>query len=112
MAEVSGIESLKCELDFGFALFGAFKAAKADGHLGLEDLGLVLTLVNPATMAFNDRLKIGAELKDLSADEAQQLAEYVAGKLGAVADAALVSKVVAVMGAMKANYAAYKAFVA
>lgn len=110
--ELVGIEGLKAEVDFGFAVFSAFQGAKAGGKIGVENLGLLLTLVAPAQKAFEARLSLGAEVKDLSVEEAGQLANHVAVKLGVVNDAALVAKITAVMKAMQANYAAYKAFVA
>jgi hypothetical protein len=108
---MTGIEGLKAELDLGFAVFGGIKAAGADGKIGLEDLGLLLTLVGPVQKAFEARLSLGAELSDLTVEEGAELAAYAAAKLGGVADAALVNKVTMVMKAMVANYAAIKAFV-
>ncbi len=110
MTEQKGIEGLKSEVDLGFSIFQGLKNAKADGHIGLEDLGLILPLIPKFQAAYAARLSLGEELKDLSSDELSQLAALIVADLGGVADEALQNKIVKVVAALKANYDAIKAF--
>ncbi|MBX3017984.1 MAG: hypothetical protein KF767_08850 [Bdellovibrionaceae bacterium] len=76
MAEAKGIKELK-ELLEGLALLGvAGKKIMADGKVNLADLPVVIGLVQDAsvlTAAVQGTNEIPAEVKDLSAEEAQEL---------------------------------------
>lgn len=70
-------EAVDLLLDTGLAL----KSALADGKVGLEDAVLLMRLVPKVGPALEGIGKIPAELKDLSAEEAEALAAHVMAKL-------------------------------
>lgn len=72
-----GIEALKAELALVAAGVKVYASAKADGHLGVEDLGFLLTLVGPAQEAFKNLGQVVPEFKDLTAEEVAALGAAV-----------------------------------
>ena len=68
-----GIKETKEVLKFGILAKDAIIAAKADGHIGFEDLGLVVGLVGPLNGAVQGSDQIPAELADLDEGELDEL---------------------------------------
>jgi hypothetical protein len=68
-----GIKETKDVLKFGILAEDAIAAAKADGKIGFEDLGLVVGLVGPLNGAIEGADQIPAELADLDAGEFDEL---------------------------------------
>jgi hypothetical protein len=64
--------------------YKVYGLAKADGKIDLKDLGLLLTLLPSIEPAFGDVSEIPAEMKDLDAAEASELASYVMAQLGSL----------------------------
>jgi len=94
MSEAKGIKETKEVLDLGFALGGAIKQGLSDGKLGVEDLGLLMTLIPTLGPAFDGIGDVPAEFKDMDSDEAKELLEYAGQKLGAVfSDEELLAKI-------------------
>ena len=80
------IKNTKEVVMLAFALGNAIKQANADGKVGYEDIGLLMTVIPSFGPAFEDISKVPAELKDLDAAEAQELREMVASKFGEIVD--------------------------
>lgn len=81
MSEKLGIESLKAELALVASVVKIYGEAKADNHLGVEDLGLLLKLVGPAEDAVKAVSGVIPEFKDLSAEEVAELGGVLASDL-------------------------------
>lgn len=81
MTETKNTEHLTKLVDLALTGVDVAKKALADGHVGLEDLGLLIALVPAVGPAIDGIGEVPAELKDLSADEAQALAAHVMAKL-------------------------------
>lgn len=82
------IKNTKEVLVLAFSIGGAFKAANADGKIGYEDIGQLMTVIPSFGSAFEDIAKVPAELKDMSAEEAQELRMMITEKFGALVDEA------------------------
>jgi hypothetical protein len=82
MSESKGVKDLTDVIDLALAAVNVVQSAKKDGHIGVEDLGLVLQLIPLAGPALDGVGQIPAELKDLSAEEAAQVVAHLGAKLG------------------------------
>jgi hypothetical protein len=84
--EKYGVENLKIVWDLGESLGTAYKGAKADGKIGLEDLGQFMVIapkIQPAMAAIK---LVDEEIKDLDSEEMQEITEYVSAGLGRIID--------------------------
>ncbi len=112
MAELIGIEETSNLVVSGIKSYQAIVAAKNnDGKFSWSDLTLLVPVIPDYMKAISGIGGEVAELKDLSADELNQLSQLVATQLGASVDAALMNKIQKVLIAIKADYDAVRAFV-
>lgn len=77
-----GIENLKIVWDLGESLGFAYKGAKADGKIGLEDLGQIMVIapkIQPAIEAFKH---VGNEVKDIDSEELENLTDHATASMG------------------------------
>lgn len=81
MATIKNTKELIKLVISGYKVYGQ---AKEDGKVDFKDLGLLLTLLPDLEVAFKDVGEIPAEVKDLDAAEAQELASFVIAELGAL----------------------------
>jgi hypothetical protein len=79
--EVRNVQNLKEVLDLALAGVKLVSDAQKDGHIGVEDLGLILNLIPVVGPAFDKIGEVPAEIGDLSSEEAAELAGYVMAKL-------------------------------
>ena len=79
--ETKGTKELKELLDLVLTGVEIAVDASKDGHVGVEDLGLLLKLAPVVQPAIDGIGEIPAELADLSAEEAADVVAYVMGKL-------------------------------
>lgn len=82
----AGVKELKEVVDLVLEVGAVVKSALADGKVGLEDATLVFRVVPKIGPALEGIKGIPAELKDLSVEEASELATHIMAKL-AVDDA-------------------------
>lgn len=81
-----GIKNTKELMIFGMQLGLAGKMAMADGKLSVADLGLVAKVFPHIGPAVDDIGDVPAELKDIDADEAQELLMEAARQIPNVTD--------------------------
>ena len=86
MTEAVGIKGTTEVVDAILTGVSVFQQAKADGKIDLSDLGLLLQLIPAIGPVAQDIGGVPAELKDLSAEEAQALVAHIMAKLN-IADA-------------------------
>jgi hypothetical protein len=79
-----GVENSKQVLDLIFSLGGAVKTSLADGKFDLMDIANFISIFPKLEPALKDISHVPHELKDLDADEAKELQEYLLKKFGEV----------------------------
>lgn len=109
-ADSPGVQSSLAAIDFLVALVQAVELAEADGKITITDL-IDLKDVVPTVKPFLDGLhSIPDELKDLSADEVEQLIAEAAKAFPGAQNAQVVLKVKACLAFAKAGYDVFVAF--
>ncbi len=78
---MSGVRNIAQLKDVVVLTVHGFNTAKADGHIGLEDLPLVFKLVPDLVAAIDGAGEIPAEVTDLQDDELDELAALVVAEL-------------------------------
>lgn len=81
MTEKLGIENLKELVTLGAGLHRAYNAAKADGKIDFADTGHLIPLIPVINPALQDIDKVDDEIKDLDANEAEQLLVHARNEL-------------------------------
>lgn len=106
--EQKGTKELKELLDLALTGVEVGVAAQKDGHIGVEDLGLLLKLVPTIQPALDGIGEIPAELADLSTEEAADVVAHVMAKL-VIDDAKARLVIEKALKAIVANYELIKA---
>ena len=94
MNEKIGIEGTKSVLLLLITGVNTFKAAKADGKVDLNDLGLVLALIPKIQPAIDGVGVIKTEITDLTMDELADLTSFVMNELK-ITDGSKASEIIA-----------------
>lgn len=83
MAEekIEDVKEIKDVLKLVISGYKAYGAAMADGKLGWEDFGHLMPVFPNISAAVENISDIPAEFKDLDAEEARELADYVQAEL-------------------------------
>lgn len=102
------IKETKDVLKFVVSGYKVWSAAKADGKIDLGDIGHLMLMVPHIQPAFEGVDKIPAEFKDLSAAEAQEIAEYIVKEFS-VGDEKVAEIVNASLGLIISGYKLYLA---
>lgn len=107
--KATGVQNALEVVRFGVALAEAIEKAKADGKLGLEDLGLLFPMA-PLVVPMIDGIgQVPKELGDLDQAELELLIAE-AGKILGGANAKTIVKVKAALAFAHAGYGLYVAF--
>jgi hypothetical protein len=110
--EVVAIQNLKEIVLAGLKSYQALaEAKKNDGKIDLKDLALILPVVPHYIDAIQGAGEVGAELKDLSTEEAAELVSLISQEIGVAVSPELHVKIEKILLAVKANYEAVRAFV-
>lgn len=111
MAGQYGVKETKEALDLGIALAKLVVDAKADGKIGVEDLGLLLNLVPSVGPAVDGMSQVAKEVGELDEQDAADLLAHAAAKLAMeLNDEKLAVKVAASLKVVLALGEAYAAF--
>lgn len=105
---MAGTKELKEVVDLGLGVVDVLHAAKADGKVGLEDIGLLLQLIPVVGPAVQGIDQIPAELADMDVQEASDLVAHVMAKL-LIDDVKAKEVVVAALGLGVSALKLYKA---
>lgn len=106
-----GIENLKAEVLAGLKTYKAIVAARADGKIDANDLGLVLGLVPDYLKAIQGIPSVIPEFKDLSVAESEELIAFCMAGLGETVSPLWINRISKVVAAVKADYEAVRAFI-
>lgn len=97
-------------VDFGVALAEAIEKSKADGHIGIEDIGNLFPVAPLVLPMINDIGMVPKELGDLDEEELEVLLADASKLLDGASNAQTVLKVKAALKFAHAGYDLYQAF--